>query len=216
MPTARVVFQEKVRHLSGGSKKWSASNGRSLIQRSRAALSPSVRNQTSLQCSQQIDSDRAEAKSMMQESEPMSGRPHRLSPTMLPLLKERVAKLNTFSGFTADSVTFAVAELIRETLEIKDDEADCHTDDPSWLPSERWCLWFLHKEMQLTMRRTNGTPPCPEDEEKQEALHNATILCLCYLIRVENLPLKRVFASDESGCNLLPQAKWRWEQGQER
>ena len=145
---------------------------------------------------------------MMQESEPMSGRPHRLSPTMLPLLKERVAKLNTFSGFTAASVKFAVAELVRETLKIKDDEAD----DPSWLPSERWCLWFLHKEMQLTMRRTNGTPPCPEDEEKQEALHNATILRLCYLIRVENLPLKRLFASDESGCNLFPQAKWRWEQ----
>ena len=87
---------------------------------------------------QQIDSDRAEAKSMMQESEPMSGRPHRLSPTML-ILKERVATLNTFSGFTAVSVKFAVAELIRETLEIKDDD----DDDPAWLPSEEWCYWFL-------------------------------------------------------------------------
>ena len=145
---------------------------------------------------------------MMQESEPMSGRPRRLSPTMLPMLKERVEKLNKLSGFTAVSVKFAVAELIRETLELKDDE----DDDPSWLPSEEWCYWFLHKEMNLTMRRTNGTPPCPEDEEKQEALHNATILRLCYLIRVEKLPLKRVFASDESGCHLFPQAKWRWEQ----
>ena len=109
--------------------------------------------------------------------------------------------------FTSVSVKFAVADLIRETLELMDDD----DDDPSWLPSEKWCYWFLHKEMNLTMRRTNGTPPCPEDEEKQEALHNATILRLCYLIRVEKLPSKRVFASDESGCHLFPQAKWRWE-----
>ena len=100
---------------------------------------------------QQIDSDRAKAKAMMQESEPMSGRPRRLSPTMLPMLKERVATLNTLSGFTAVSVKFAVAELIRETLELKDDD----DDDPSWLPSEEWCYWFLHKEMNLTMCRTS-------------------------------------------------------------
>ena len=65
--------------------------------------------------------------------------------------------------------------------------------------------------MGLELRRTTGTPPCPEDVEKQERLHRHNLLRLCYLIRVEGLTLDRILGSDESGCALMPVSPWRWE-----
>ena len=65
--------------------------------------------------------------------------------------------------------------------------------------------------MDLRLRRTTATPPCPEDVEKQERLHKRNLLRITYLIREEKLPLARMLASDESGCALMPVSPWRWE-----
>jgi hypothetical protein len=79
-----------------------------------------------------------------------------------------------------------------------------------FLPSDRWCRWFL-RENGYALRRITSNPFTPVQLAKQDELHQFNLERLAVLKSKEGLTDEFIIGKDEVGVFLFPQEKERWE-----
>jgi hypothetical protein len=143
----------------------------------------------------------AEVLALVPTEEPL-GRPFKFQPAWYDELKSRANEFNKLLGF-GPSVLRALATQVQvEQLGIEVDAA--------WVPSDEWCYWFLHRQMNLTPRRITSHAVLPAQMEQQARLHGITLSRLAIMIS-EGLQLKHLSGSDEFACHFFSQNNFKWE-----
>ena len=80
----------------------------------------------------------------------------------------------------------------------------------AWVPSERWCYWFMRTQAKLVVRRFTGFRASPEAAATQLRLHGLNLNRLALALDDGWLTEKYILGADEVGIHHFPQLSHKW------
>jgi hypothetical protein len=140
------------------------------------------------------------AEDLIVTEEPQSAFGLHLIPELVALCSDMI----DVAGCGVDVVAAFASTVYHESL-------GATAEELVWVPSPRWCYWFLHEHLKLVPRRitSHGTASA-EQVEMQARLHALNVEYIA-LARAGGLPDKYIIGSDEFGHHLFPFNKVKWE-----
>ena len=127
-------------------------------------------------------------------------------PHLYPALKAHCGEMVNLTGFGPELVARFASDIYDGDLHIEEGEAA-----DVWVPSSRWCYWFMHVHLGLVPRRiTSHDTASPEQVALQTRLHayNEDTIAIA---RHEGIPLWAILGSDEFGMHMFPYDRVKWE-----
>jgi hypothetical protein len=118
-------------------------------------------------------------------------------------LKKLCEEVIGIAGFGPDLVSALASQVYHQCLD--------EPVDSVWIPSPRWCYWFMHEHLGLVPRRIGSHDAAsPEQVELQARLHQLNVEYVAIALS-EGLPPKYIIGSDEFGMFLFPTGDYKWE-----
>ena len=118
-------------------------------------------------------------------------------------LKKHCEEVIDIAGFGPDLVSALASQVYHQSLD--------EPVDSVWIPSPRWCYWFMHEHLGLVPRRIGSHEAAsPEQVELQARLHQLNVEYVAIALS-EGLPRKYIIGSDEFGMFLFPTGDYKWE-----
>ena len=117
-------------------------------------------------------------------------------------LEVEILALIDQTGFSVDDVAAFASKIYRE-------DAGEAEGSPTWIPSTRWCYYFLHRMGYTPRRITTHTESTPEQLADQDRLHAINVGEVA-MERAAGLPRKFFFMSDEYARSLFPTGDAKW------